>query len=125
MSWDTHDRGCTPLVTWAMGTSLSGRDGHSARHIRRETAPWRRLTPLLYAESRRARTVRQKSSPSLRGSSRPSARKSFQERPMSRERGPKYFSIRAGANRSFPAGTHVWVVKRLVAHTYSLASAKE
>ena len=45
----THVARCTPLVTCVIGTSSSERPATAPRHIRRETAPCSRLTPLLCA----------------------------------------------------------------------------
>ena len=95
------------MVMWVIGISSSGRPGQILCHILRETTPCRRLTALLKADIRRASTVRQKSSPSLFGSSRPRARKSFHCSPRSRAMPPRYFSINAGVKRSLPAGTGV------------------
>src|SRR5271169_5895965 len=121
MSWVIHERGCTPLVICVMGISSIGRDGQILCHIWRETSPCRRLTPLLYAESRSASTVRQNSSPSLLGSSLPRPRNSFQGRPSSRAISPKYLSMRSEEKRSLPAGTGVWVVKTFVDQTHCQA----
>ena len=125
MSCVTQVRGCTPLVMWEIGISSRGREGQILCHMERETTPCSRLTALLNADIRRASTVRQKSSPSLFGSSRPRARNSRQDSPSSRAIAPKYFSIRPGAKRSFPAGTGVWVVKTFVDHTHCHASSND
>ena len=63
----------TPLVTWPIGISATGRPGQSAVHISLATSPWRRLTPLAARLSRSATWVMPNGSPALSGSVRPSA----------------------------------------------------
>ena len=46
-----------PLVTCVIGTSSTGRSGHSSCHISRATSPWRALTPLAIRERRSANWV--------------------------------------------------------------------
>ena len=69
----SHVGMCTPLVTWAIGTSSSGRSGHRSRHISRATSPWRALTPLAMRLERSANCVTPNGSASSSGRVRPAA----------------------------------------------------
>ncbi len=80
MSVATQVGVCTPLVMDPMGTSSTGFWGHTFCHMRRETSPCRRDTPLEKRERRSASTVMQNCSPSSRGSSRPRAMKTLKAR---------------------------------------------
>ena len=48
---------CAPFVTCVIGTSSTGRSGHSSCHISRATSPWRALTPLAIRLERSANWV--------------------------------------------------------------------
>ena len=75
---------CTPLVTWAIGTSSTARSGHSPCHIPRATSPWRALTPLAIREERSANWVTPNGSPSSSGLVRPRRTSSPTSTPISR-----------------------------------------
>src|SRR5213593_1023718 len=78
---DSHDGVCTPLVTWATGTSTLGQRGKSDWKMRRLTWPCRRLTPLIAPLPLMARYAMLNGSFGSSGFSRPSASRSRSPRP--------------------------------------------
>jgi hypothetical protein len=123
ISWLSQERVWIPLVIARIGTSSSGSSGHSSFHIAREVSAWSFDTPFANADDRRANTVIPNSFD--RGvPDWPRARNSSHGIPSGRIFGSRYFRSRSGSNRSFPAGTGVWVVKTPVASTTSRACAK-
>ncbi len=115
----------TPLVTEVIGTSAASKPGQRPLNIERLTSPCRVETPLARWASRRpmAAMLNSFGSPPRQVSA-PSASTCSTGTPGSAVSPPKCRATSSRSNRSMPAGTGVWVVKRVPARTDSSAAVK-